>query len=478
MHWIIKINIVGRMQKQIKLSETASLVEQIANIIIGDLKKSKPGDRILPERALAEKYNVSRRTASAAIRHLTNQGLLERKVGRGTYVPEKFNADAISPCVLVSFSQSSSAYSSMEKILQQVNSKSKVITAKYFHGTYSLIGDFLELIKIRSLEKKPMDLIYVNEGLIPVMAERGLICPVNELLESSKNLDRNAFNPNLLEAYTYKGELYGIPQVYYTNALFYNKDYFDRLNLPYPTPEWSWEDMSKIAGKLTSDTTADIPKVFGLGFTPSSVNNFMPFFYQNCPEGKENEIFSLPEAEESASFLYNMAYKHKTCLFYSGGIFGPVVPFYELFQKGHLGMFQGQYSDYIELQKKCDFNWGICELPQKKRKACSIPTQGWAVSSTSASKQKSFTAIEKLMSQKITDIYCQDFSRLPAYKMNKELYPEVFINALDYAIPARTAFPLYIENHNIFTDELALLFNGHATPEDFCRNIKECLKKT
>ncbi len=464
------------MQKQIKLSENASLVEQVANIILDGLKKSKPGDRILPERSLAEKYNVSRRTASEAIRHLTNQGLLERKVGRGTYVSEKVQADSSSPCALMNFVQTSLEYSFMEKILRQVNIESKVIAAKYFHGNYSSIGDFLDLIKIRAQERKAIDVVYVNEGLIPVMAESGIITPIGGLLKKSEALDINEFNPHLLKAYTYKGELYGIPQVYSTNALFYNKDLFDKLSLSCPDSGWTWSDLSEAAKKLTYPEGVNGLKSFGLGFLPSNINNFMPFFYQNCQAGKESEVFSSQEAEESARFLYDMVYTHKTCLFYSGDFLGSGVSFCELFKRGHLGMFQGLYSDYLELQKKCDFNWGICELPHKKRKACSLPSQGWAVASASASKQKSFSAIEKLMSQNITDIYCKDYSRLPAYKIKKELYPETFIKALEYAIPARKAFPPYIECHNILIDELKLLFNGHATPENFCRNISECLK--
>jgi multiple sugar transport system substrate-binding protein len=463
------------METQIKLSKSTSLVEQVGNIMLNSLKKSKPGDRILPERALAKKYNVSRRTIAEAIKHLTSQKLLERKVGKGTYVSEKINIDAMSPCSLINFVQSLQAHSSMEEMMNKVNSKSRVISSTYFHGTYSMLNSFLDLIKIRIQEQKATDIVYANEGLIPAMVEEGLIIPVDDLLAKSKVLHINKFDPYLLEAYTYKGKLYGIPQVYSTTALFYNKDLFDSFHIPYPDSSWTWDDLSKAASKLTSHKNKKF-KTIGLGFNPSNVNNFMPFFYQNCPSGKESEMFLLPEIEESARFLYDMVYKYKSCLLHTGGAFGPCVSFIDFFQKGHLGMLLGKSDFYFKLKNNPNFNWGICELPQKMQRATSVPCQGWSIATASTSKQKSFKAIERLMSQDVTDIYCKDYLRFPAYNAKKELYPAAFTDALKYAVPAKRAFPPNIDARNILLNELKLLFNGHATPEEFYRNISECLK--
>ena len=49
----------------------------------------KIGDRLPSERELAVKFNVSRMTLRQAIQNLADEGILERKIGSGTYVARK-----------------------------------------------------------------------------------------------------------------------------------------------------------------------------------------------------------------------------------------------------------------------------------------------------------------------------------------------------------------------------------------------------
>ncbi len=72
------------MKQSKKTYET--LAETIEGMIeAGDLKG---GDRLPPERKLAETYDVSRNTVREALRTLSEKGLLESRTGSGTYVSE------------------------------------------------------------------------------------------------------------------------------------------------------------------------------------------------------------------------------------------------------------------------------------------------------------------------------------------------------------------------------------------------------
>ena len=51
--------------------------------------KWRVGDRLPSERELSEKFNVSRMTLRQAIQTLADEGILERKIGSGTYVARK-----------------------------------------------------------------------------------------------------------------------------------------------------------------------------------------------------------------------------------------------------------------------------------------------------------------------------------------------------------------------------------------------------
>jgi GntR family transcriptional repressor for pyruvate dehydrogenase complex len=70
--------------KRVRLYENA--VEQIRSLILRN--RYKPGDRLPPERGLAEQLRISRPSLREALRILSVMGLIEIKVGDGIYVEE------------------------------------------------------------------------------------------------------------------------------------------------------------------------------------------------------------------------------------------------------------------------------------------------------------------------------------------------------------------------------------------------------
>lgn len=66
------------------LGATVAAIEQIENVIRNG--EFQPGDRLPPERDLAELLGVSRPTVREALQALTLLGILDRRRGSGTYV--------------------------------------------------------------------------------------------------------------------------------------------------------------------------------------------------------------------------------------------------------------------------------------------------------------------------------------------------------------------------------------------------------
>ena len=63
-----------------------SVIEQIINLIKNN--KLKPGDKLSPERELAEKLSISRGSLREAFRVLESRGLIKSKPGGGRYIRE------------------------------------------------------------------------------------------------------------------------------------------------------------------------------------------------------------------------------------------------------------------------------------------------------------------------------------------------------------------------------------------------------
>lgn len=81
------------MIRQAKISEV--ITERLESMILDGTLLA--GEKLLPERLLAEKFNVSRPSLREAIQNLTAKGLIVRKQGGGTFVTKSLNKAMTDP---------------------------------------------------------------------------------------------------------------------------------------------------------------------------------------------------------------------------------------------------------------------------------------------------------------------------------------------------------------------------------------------
>lgn len=106
------------------------------------------------------------------------------------------------------------------------------------------------------------NLLAINE-LPDIIFHTSLLLPDLKRLEvdqdlggfmKSENMDVGKFNPAALDAVKITSEnsyLMGIPYTMHFNALYYNKDIFDRFGVPYPKDGLTWQEATDLAKKLT-----------------------------------------------------------------------------------------------------------------------------------------------------------------------------------------------------------------------------------
>ena len=71
-------------------------------------------------------------------------------------------------------------------------------------------------------------------------------------------LDKAEFKPEdfyteTYERFRYKGKLLGISKDFATLVLYYNKDLFEKWDVPYPKSGWTWDDFLQTAKALTRE---------------------------------------------------------------------------------------------------------------------------------------------------------------------------------------------------------------------------------
>ena len=108
------------------------------------------------------------------------------------------------------------------------------------------------------------DLFYVDIFWSQGLFSSGAVEPLDPYLAKSQVLQENDIIPALLNAFTYKGKVYGIPKDFNTLALIYNKDMFDIAKVSYPDESDDWNTLTDKLQKVQ----AAFPDVYGVCLSP------------------------------------------------------------------------------------------------------------------------------------------------------------------------------------------------------------------
>ena len=113
-----------------------------------------------------------------------------------------------------------------------------------------------------------VDCIFSEMIWIPSLVDAGLATPLDGVLDEEF---LNDYYPNVLEAHSVDGQVYGAPLYVSPFVLFYNKDLFEKAGLDPENPPTTYEEMLEIAPKLAALTTEDGNKVYAFGQPTASV---------------------------------------------------------------------------------------------------------------------------------------------------------------------------------------------------------------
>jgi len=112
-------------------------------------------------------------------------------------------------------------------------------------------------------EQRP-DVLYLTEEQYAALAEKGLLYDLDAAVKQDQ-FDLDSFQPSVIELLKTRGggKLYGLSPNFSSQALYYNKDMFDKYNIPYPTDGMSWEEALQLAARFPVQKDGD-EATFGL----------------------------------------------------------------------------------------------------------------------------------------------------------------------------------------------------------------------
>jgi len=210
--------------------------------------------------------------------------------------------------------------------------------------------------------------------------------PLDALIEQESTFNMGDFYPGTMDAFKLEGKTYAIPSGLDPWVMYYNRDLFDRFQVPYPQPGWTWDDFLVKAGALTHKDE-DM-----FGYTPRANYEDALFFLMQHGGHLVDEA-GKPTLDDP---LNVEAMQWYAGLFQDYHVAPSPQEAYAAFGysqdtailgilKGKVGMWIGPLSERggITDQVKWNMQWGVAPLPRDKVAFTGSYFEGFAISAAS-----------------------------------------------------------------------------------------------
>jgi len=337
-------------------------------------------------------------------------------------------------------------------------------------------SDYERTMLVRQAGQVAPDIVFMYPMALASYAARGAFIDLKPLIDADPDVALSDYYKPMIDAFTYKGKVYGLPKDASAPVIFYNKDMFDREGVEYPNPSWTWDDFLRAAKKLTKTNARGRRIQFG-----TSGIDWPELVWQNGGElftpDMKHCLLDSPEAIEAIQWKADLTFKHHvapTPIEFEDR--GPV----DLFETGKIGMFESIYPIVAEFRAKCDFEWDIALLP-KGRCGRPAPCLGSAYAITTQCKHpkeafefvKFITGMEGMLRLAPVELASYkavasrpEFLDPTTMPRNKQAAADV----MQYARPLPQS-PRWAEITAVVWNELDLVWRGKKTAEETCRTL-------
>ncbi len=298
------------------------------------------------------------------------------------------------------------------------------------------------------------------------------------LLNLQPYIDKNAgmldgLYPGTLTAYKTSEGYFGLPRDFQTIVLFYNKDMFDAANQPYPTADWTYDDLRTASKALTKDTNGD-GKIDQYGFYSDLWD--MELIWSEAIWAYGGDILSAdhsqtligsPQARQAWQLFHDMMFTDKswpdptTAGEYGGDPF--LAGAAAMTTIGHWAI-----PGYAE----ASFHWDVAPMPKGPAgQATSVNSAGFVVGKDSKHPDEAFAFIKFVLSEAGQKRLAQLGFACPVLKsvaesdaflkQSTQINHQVFLDSLAFA-HMKPVFKGYDEWASAVGDGMATIWTGET----------------
>lgn len=308
-----------------------------------------------------------------------------------------------------------------------------------------------------------------------------MLLDLTDKIAESDKIDPENYPEDIWGLYTYDDKYFAVPKDVDTIALWYNKAMFDEAGLAYPTADWTWDDVTEAAKKLTKEDGSQ----YGLALrNDNNQAGYYNLIYDNggyiISDDKTKSGWDDPKTIEAMEMLEGWI---------KDGVMPPLEVMAEngedvLFQSGKVAMVpQGSwmvaaYRDNEYTAENCD----LVELPKSAttgRRVSLYNGLGWAAAANGEHTEEAWKLIEYLGSEEAQKKQAELGVTMSAYNGTSDAWAksadfnlQAYINMMeDMEIRPYSKTTVTWENED--NEILKGVYLGEKSMKDACKEMAE-----
>ena len=291
---------------------------------------------------------------------------------------------------------SESEISILKPILSDFEKENPDIKIDFMH----IPQNYFQKIHLLFASNTAPDVIFMNNQYLPIYANAEVL----EDLSTYKNeFEYDKFFPIALKTLSYKDKVYAIPRDVSTLVVFYNKDIFDKYNVPYPNKNWTINNLLTTAQKLTHT-----PQVFGISFEEE------PLFYLPYLNyfGAKDLSKNTTQMQDGLTFYANLRNKYHFAPKREESASATMA---QMFLQEKLGMHISGRWLVPKYRQEAKFKWDVVRFPDNNGvHSAPVDASGWAISKSSKHKKEAIKLVKYLSSKESSAKFTQSGLIVPA----------------------------------------------------------------
>lgn len=288
----------------------------------------------------------------------------------------------------------------LKPILENFEKENPDIKINFMH----IPQNYFQKIHLLFASNTEPDVIFINNLYLPVYANAGLLEDLTKYCTAD-----NQFYPKALEALSYNGKVYAIPRDISNLVVYYNKDLFDKKNLPYPDKNTTLDEFLQLAIKLKDKD------IFGISFEEEPLF-YLPYLMSEgggiLSDDLKTDILNTHESKRAIEFYANLRKKFHVSPTRSESASATMA---QMFLQGKIAMHISGRWLVPKYRESAEFDWDITQFP-KGTKGSIVPldASGWAISAKSNNKEEAMRLIKYLSSKESLEKFSESGLIVPA----------------------------------------------------------------